>query len=155
MEERLCNIFAGEILVPEDMLARDAESLGSPSLAKFEYLKRRYQVSTQVAAIRFTDLGIWDVAFVAWRLGPFRSPIGEIKEERIRVVWSAVARGKFIPNGDSVDNDASIIKACYETGVVATAQEKISLGSLRGTYIVECIRVPSSEGPYVLSMIHL
>lgn len=155
IEERLCNIFAAEVLMPGERLVADVASLGSCTADKFLSLARIYGVSNQYAAIRITGLRVWNMAVIAWAPSSFRTPKGEIKPEEMRVQWSAAPRGCFIPKGDSLDEEESIIQTCYESGLACSGLETFSLGSVRGKYKVECIRATGVEGPYVLSLIHL
>lgn len=155
IEERLCDIFAEEILMPEGEFLMDARKFGEPSLKAFLHLARIYDVSTRCAAIRIQNLKVWNTAIVNWQwLGLERK--GENKHDtKMRVSWAAAPKGHFVPAGDSVDHD-SIIYKCYRGNAQPiTATEKLDLGTIRGWYRVECQRVDSTEGPAVISMIQL
>lgn len=74
----------------------------------------------------------------------------------MRVIWSAAGRGNFIPEGDSVEAEDSIIEMCYKSGRPCTGEERLSLGSIRGNFKLECTKAPgTNDEPYVLSLIHL
>ncbi len=154
-EERLCDLFAAEILTPEDVVRRDLEATPEPSLDSFIRLTKRYKVSSYSAAIRLERLGTWHAALVAWKPYGFRNHKGETKEERMRVLWSAAPRGCYVPKRDSLKNPGSLIEESYNGVGRFSGEERLDLGSLRGTYRVECVRISGAEGPYVLSLIHL
>ncbi len=61
LDEREANLFAAELLMPEEFLQADIKELGPidllGDLAKLEKLARRYKVSSQAMSIRLQNLG--------------------------------------------------------------------------------------------------
>lgn len=153
-EERLCDIFAEEVLMPEVTLTEDLGLIREPSVSSFVSLARRYRVSSQCAAICVAGKGKWNVAIVGWRYRSLKTKEGNEKAEKLRVVWSAAPRGWFVPKGDSVAGD-SMLQRCYETGDRASGDEKLGLGSIRGVHRVDCVSTSGAPGQDILSLIYL
>jgi Zn-dependent peptidase ImmA (M78 family) len=59
-EEVEANLFAAELLMPEEFLARDMDQLGSPDLLDEDFvgqLAKKYRVSQHAMTIRLTTIG--------------------------------------------------------------------------------------------------
>jgi Zn-dependent peptidase ImmA (M78 family) len=154
-EERLCDIFAEEILMPEKDFVTTARRFGEPSLGTFLRLARTYDVSTRCTAIRIQNLKVWNVAIISWQYRGLDKKDGKKHDPKMRVSWSAVPKGHFVPTGDSVDYD-SIVHKCYQGNAQpSAATDKLSLGTIRGWHHIECQRINSAEGPAVISLIQL
>src|ERR1035438_2206882 len=64
-EERLCNLGAGELLVPTDVLSRD-DATKYPCLSSIEDLAERYRVSLESMLLRLTSSGLWQCQIAQW-----------------------------------------------------------------------------------------
>ena len=64
-EERLCNLGAAELLVPEDLLATEVD-VKYPSLSSLERLATRYRVSLEVMLVRLSSLRLWSCSVLHW-----------------------------------------------------------------------------------------
>jgi len=158
-EERLCDIFAGEILVPEHSLRRHLQHTSEANVETLLNTARVFNISAQCLAIRIANLKLWDAAVVNWAPDDVETvpipPIGIAPKLRVR--WDAAPKGHFIPKSDSA-KPSSAVYLCYLKGTQLETDENLSLGSVRGMRRVSCIRVPDAfnQGDYtVLSLINL
>jgi hypothetical protein len=62
-EERLCNLGAGELLIPSDILAAD-HLIKYPGLSSLEQLAERYQVSHESMLLRLTSSNLWQCQMI-------------------------------------------------------------------------------------------
>lgn len=154
VEEKLCDVFAEEILMPEPRFSAHLQKLGEASLDALFQLTRTYDVSARCAAIRIANLQLWKVAIVAWQLRSITGKDGKTHDEEMRVSWAAAPKGYFIPIGDSVEPNSAVY-ASYDSGEPIIADEKLFLGSIRGIHRIECQRLNTEESPTVISVIHL
>ena len=156
-EERLCNSFAAEVLMPQEHFIVEAQAAGQ-GLVPLMRLCDTYLVSLRAAAIRLTSVSAWDVAIVAWRRYGFRDATGRYRERKVRVTWSASPPGVFIPTRDSVA-DTSLIARAWKQGGYQLGQEELRLGSLAGSYAVECLTTSNEsdrgEDQTTIALIHL
>jgi Zn-dependent peptidase ImmA (M78 family) len=65
-EERLCNLGAGELLMPEKSLRNRAKKLPM-SVAALEGLARMYVVSPAAMLLRLRSIGLWNCEMSFWR----------------------------------------------------------------------------------------
>ena len=158
-EERLCDIFAGEILIPEYSLRQQLQHAGEPKLKTLLDIARVFDVSVWCLAIRIANLKLWDAAVVNW--APDNAKTVSIPTigvaPKLRVSWEATPKGYFIPKSDSAKS-SSAVYLCYLKGTQTDTYEVLSLGSVRGMHRVSCIRIPDAfnKGDYnVLSLVHL
>jgi hypothetical protein len=157
-EERLCNIFAGEILVPEYSLREIIQNAKEPKLEILLNLARVFNVSVQCLAIRVAESQLWNAAVVNW--SPDHSEVTSLPTggvvPKLRVNWAATPKGYFIPMHDSA-KIYSVVYSCYLDGEPANADEVLSLGTLRGRYHISCVRVRdvADSGCSVLSLVNL
>lgn len=158
-EERLCDIFAGEILLPENSLTEHVRRVHKPDVNTLLHLARVFDVSTWCLAIRMNELKLWKAAAISWTPDHANTtliPSGSVVP-KLRVAWSSAPRGYYIPLSDSA-RSFSIIYSCYVSGDCQATEEVLSLGTLKGTYQVSCARVPdaTNKGGYnVLSVVDL
>lgn len=142
-EERLCDIFAAELLMPESMIKKDC----------FEYyekynnwcetiisLQSRYEVSMQALVGRILELNIIDnVIVIKWRI-KVKASTGT--EEKLRVDWSIPLKsGKF--NYVWPDKPAPIDSVFYEAlkeDRVIREKSNIQLDQLKGEFDIEARR---------------
>ncbi len=158
-EERLCDVFAGEILLPEGSLKEHIRRAHEPGVDTLLRLARVFDVSAWCLAIRIAELRLWKAAAISWtpdHNDTISIPSGSVVP-KLRVAWSAAPKGYFVPNGDSAQS-SSVIYSCYVSGDRYAGEEVMSLGSLRGNYHMSCVRVrdASDKGDYgVLSVVNL
>jgi len=158
-EERLCDIFAGEILIPEYSLRQQIRHFREPTLRNLLNIAKTFDVSVQCLAIRIANLKLWDAAVVNWT--PDHAETISIPNlgysPKLRVNWEATPKGNFVPKIDSAKAD-SIVYICYLRGGEMENDETMSLGSIRGKHHICCLRTsgPLTKDDYnVLSLINL
>lgn len=158
-EERLCDIFAGEVLIPEHSLRQQLRHFGEPKLHKLLDIAKIFEVSVQCLAIRIANLKLWDAAVVNWT--PDHTGIVSIpnigSSPKLRVSWEATPKGNFVPKSDSAKANSAVY-ICYLKGGQIENDETISLGSIRGEHRISCLRTsdPFTKDDYnVLSLINL
>ena len=158
-EERLCDIFAGEILLPKDSLTKHVCQFDKPAADAVLHLAKVFDVSAQCLAIRISELRLWQAAVIGWtpdHANTISVPSGSVVP-KLRVAWSTAPRGYYVPLKDSA-RSSSVIYSCYASGDREATVEVLSLGSLRGTYHVSCGRVPdpTNKGDHgVVSVVDL
>lgn len=145
LEERLCDCAAAEMLMPEKFFRPLATAL-EPTIDSLLLLSKQFGASARATIVRLGQLSVWPVIFVAWR---FTSIAG--KGRKLRVCWSSRPAGTrcYVPNNAAAD-DASGIYATFVASHPTCEVERLDLGSLRGKYVVENVRV----GEYVISIVH-
>jgi hypothetical protein len=78
VEERLCNIGAAELLMPEKLVMREAK--GQPiCLGTLEGLAALFRVSNEAMVLRLIQLKLWQVEFSSW----IRLSNGKFAMERV------------------------------------------------------------------------
>ena len=145
VEEDLCDRAAAEMLMPECLFRRHAETL-EPSIDSVLSLSKSFGASIRATMVRLGALSCWRAVFSVWR---FAATLGSAK--RLRVAWSVrpAPLRCFVPRHASVDPTSSIY-ATFVTGHRSLRQEAFSLGSLRGSHLVESARF----GDHVVSIVH-
>jgi hypothetical protein len=145
-EEMLCDAAASEMLFPRHLFIPSARRL-EPSIASVKHLAKRFGASIQSTVRRIGDTGVWPVVFVLWRHTPHRE-----RPAALRVWWSVRPIGTrcFVPRFATIDRQSGI-RTTFETGFDTCESERLTLGSLKGRYVVESARF----GNFVLSLVHV
>lgn len=146
-EERLCDIFAAELLMPEEKFKDDAKRV----LNKYEYpitgiieLSNLYKVSLRALVIRLFELKALDrsrhaIIMWNWSLNPNKP---RESKRKLRVEWSEPSTFPYIPKHDSTPVDSVFGQAALNKNVVSE-NARIRIGSLRGNYLIEAVAIPS------------
>ena len=134
--ERLCDIAASELLLPERLLQKDHLVGTGPSLDTLREISQSYQVSPQAAGIRLIEGGWWSAVWTHWHQAERGTG-----ESRIRAEWSAASESLrwLVPNNRSLPSDSVLQKAFMSTAVgkVWRGVERWGRGRLRGWYRAE------------------
>lgn len=147
-EEKLCDVFASELLMPAERLKRDARQLLQKENHCIEVLTKlaiTYRVSVRAIVGRLLELGIignvivirWD-----WLLKP-NEPGDSMP--KLRVDWAIpntypyIPRLKPAPKGSIFEQASSILHILREHSV------PINIGSLKGVYQVEALSYGESK----------
>jgi Zn-dependent peptidase ImmA (M78 family) len=153
--EFLCNLGAGEILMPGYLFEPKLAHYGI-SIDTLFRLSRDFQTTIASTAMRIVR-GNGRCAFIFWRL--MAKPGAT---EDFRVDWSIAPKGIFIPRYDRAISSHLHLRTVYEALTSdegrSSGVENINwLGNLKGRYYVESvvIRNYNSIIPGVLSLIHL
>jgi hypothetical protein len=131
--ERDADRFAAEALMPADQFI-PAATAAVPGAAELATLAGQFIVSTEAAALRVCELGLWDVAIVVWRR--YARPGST---EKLRVDWSTTIASRHVYVPKYVPAPAAI--AALEKSAVRSQRVTIPLrlGSLRRTYDVDTL----------------
>ncbi|MBI1733810.1 MAG: ImmA/IrrE family metallo-endopeptidase [Candidatus Rokubacteria bacterium] len=145
-EEYLCDVAASEMLMPEKLFRPAATAL-EPSLESVGNLAHRFGASTQATMRRIGALDVWPVLFIVWQFMGRRDGL----LPKLRVSWS-VRRSDarcFVPRYASADPRSSMY-ASFLTGRRMVESERLSIGDLRGRYVIESGKFRQT----VLSIVH-
>jgi len=146
-EERLCDIFATELLMPEEKFYDDAKRV----LGKQEHLVKGlielstlYKVSTQAVAIRLFELKVLDrgrhvIIKWNWMPNPHKP---QNSKRKLRVEWGAPATFPYIPKYLSTQVNSVFERSSFGNDVVSEKAE-IKIGDLKGSYPVEAVAISS------------
>jgi len=152
--ERLCDIAATHILMPDEMFKREALECGL-SIEAIPQLAHTFQTSLSATAIRLVEISPIPLITIFSKV--FDRPESCPK---LRVRWSTqnvsdkISKRYFIPTNVPVDKHASIRRA-YETGRVCRGFESMNMGNLKGTYYVESKGFGATENRYAASLVFL
>jgi Zn-dependent peptidase ImmA (M78 family) len=111
IEERLCDIAAAELLMPEPMFRGYACDWG-PSVASVRCLSQMFQCSEVATARRFVEIGGWKTVIGSWRMN-------ERAEGSFIAEWAHSSKniGLYLPKGSTIPT-VSILGAAWESGKV-------------------------------------
>lgn len=168
-KERLCNEGAAELLMPEASFSPRLARLGV-SFKTARKLATGYDVSLSAALGRIVRLGTGRHAIVLWSLKnkptEIRNKIPSnqlsfleasperIAPKKLRVEWSFTgSSGPFIPPNKSVPEDSSIFSA-WKDGTFTTGSDRLSLGSINGTFRCENLPFEIEGERQVISLLH-
>lgn len=111
LEERLCDIAAAELLMPEAMFVHKAFDLG-PSITAIRKLCQLFRCSTMAVSRRFAEAGAWKTSISYWRLN-------EQDSSSFVVEWSQTSRsvGLYLPKGATVKG-ISLLEDTWSKGTL-------------------------------------
>lgn len=144
-EERFCNAFAHELLMPSEDLV-DYLANNTLTLDKIWGIVTKYQTPLRTTAIRLSSL-VRDYAFLL-----ARESENEPRKGELAIVWSAAPSGVFLPRHKRVPS-SSCISSAFRGHRAKSEIEQNPFGLLRGSYYVEARPLEKTEG--VFAMIHL
>lgn len=140
-EERLCDIFAAELLMPEGKFSIDARRVLQKEgyiTKKLIDLRARYGVTMHATAIRLKELDLLsDIVIIRWdwMLNPNKP---EDKVPKLRIRWAEPSTYPYIPKSLSARKGSIIEQASFSSQVIFE-KSKIRIGSLNGIYPVEAL----------------
>lgn len=147
-EERLCDIFAAELLMPQERFKSDACAMFDRVKSWCEtlfQLRSLYGVSMRAVAERVVELKLIDgAAVIRWRWKPKAKRESDIK---LRVDWSVPLRdGRYyvIWPDKSAPSDSVFVRASLGRSLLRE-EVKLHLGTLKGDFIVETKSYHSEE----------
>ena len=142
-EERLCDIFASELLMPKERFIKDAQQLlqelGHDTTVLLR-LTRSYRSSTRSVARRVHELGVLGNAVIIrwdWMLKP-NEPLGSLP--KLRIDWAEPATYPYIPRYKLAPEGSIVKRALYEPDALYEKNASIgTIGTLKGIYPVEAL----------------
>lgn len=148
-EEKLCDIFAAELLMPQQIFRKDAlrvfDDKGTWCETLF-HLRSLYNVSMRAVTERTVELGILDGRPVVIRWS-WKSKINDSEDVKLRVDWSVPlmdGRHYFVWPGKPASEDTPFMRASLEDEFVRE-EARLKLGALQGDFIVEAKGYQSKE----------
>jgi len=148
-EEKLCDIFAAELLMPEQTFREDAlkkfNDMGIWCETLF-HLRSLYNVSMRAVTERVVELGILNGQPVVIRWS-WKSKLNDKKDVKLRVDWSVPLKdGKhyFIWPDKPASEDTPFMRASLENELIRE-EARLKLGALQGDFIVEAKGYHSKE----------
>ena len=151
--ERLCNIAASELLLPEILLQKDDLVGANPSLDALWKIARSYQASLEATGIRLIDGGWWNAVFTRWS----RQVEPETDKSRIRAEWSAAPKSLswLVPKNRSLPSSGVLQKAFTSTAFdnISRGVERWGQGRLRGWYRAEAQCHGAGDKKVLVSML--
>lgn len=144
-EERLCDLAAAEMLMPEKFFLPMMASL-EPSIESVVGLAKKFASSIRATVLRLGQLAVWPVVFLGWR---FTTRPGSVP--KLRVAWSVRPTGSrcFVPLHAPAPRGSGV-HATFTASHPTCETEDLDLGSLRGKYLVESARF----GQFVVSIVY-
>lgn len=141
-EERLCDIFATELLMPRERFVKDTQQLVQEldhlTMALLE-LNKSYRATVRSVTRRLHELGLLDNAVIIrwdWMLKP-NEPLDSLP--KLRIDWAEPASYPYIPRysaapkGSLFERASSASHMLYEQGV------SVRIGGLKGNHTVEAL----------------
>lgn len=130
--ERLCDRLAAELLLPAGMY-----DTSRPSLQPALDIARRCRASEVAAVLRLADLDP-TVIVLAWST---RARPGS--QSKLRLLWGRAPRGIYVP--EFATPPLALELHALAVGEVAGMEARLDLGSLRGTFETESVRLRPAE----------
>ena len=150
-EERLCDIFATELLMPSQRFLDDAQVLikkiGSRVKTILE-LGRLYRLTLQPIVLRLYEVGILDKEHhvtIKWnyKTNPSKPQNRNLK---LRIEWSYPSSYPFIPRLISANADSIFDRASHDKQLIFEETD-IKIGGVNGEHFVEAISIPGIRSP--------
>lgn len=163
--EMLCDIGAGELLLPLPWFSRDAATVsGADGLTT---LARMYRASREATLRRYAETSTQSVVavFFSWKLKPTqKSVVGRtdqsnlfgitpeeelLEARRLRIDYAVMSQtfkttGRYLARDKSVDNEGPVYQAA-STGCGADGDVQLDLGQSPGMYRVWAVPVWTAE----------
>ena len=132
-EERLCDIGASALLLPERWLRPLAERR-EPSLAALQDIAQTFRASVEATARAIARLDVWPFALVAWEPG-WRKADRRLAEAgqpipaalRVSRAIASPSFGLYIPRNKSIPEDSSVYQA-YQTHAPTSGLDRLTIG---------------------------
>lgn len=140
-EERLCDVFAAELLMPEQTFKEDALRIFNDTATWCEtlfHLRSLYKVSMRAVTERVIELGVINGQPVVLKWS-WKSKPNDREDVKLRVDWSVPLKdGKhyFIWPDKPASEDTPFVRASLGTKLVRE-DTRLKLGALQGDFIVE------------------
>ena len=146
-EERFCNQFAIELLMPKERVLPFLEKSGKLAMNMFEQLLSLFGCSIQATALRIAALSTW-YGFVFARM----QNDSDGTYERLAIEWAAAPHGVFLPKHKTISKSSPIWHAYHIKGRVGMPEMR-PLNRLRGLYFTEAVAVGVPHS--VFAILHL
>ena len=150
--ERLCDIAAAELLLPESLFAKDVWQCG-PSLDSIVYLSARYCASLSATAWRFAEMGFWKCYFVVWGLGE-REGSNSVSL-RVRALFRSQYASPISKSEVAVASQSTTVHCALSTNSIVKGRDYMVLGGEPQEYYVESMKLGRGDSGQVLSMVLL
>lgn len=148
--ERLCNIAATELLMPDKVFGEHLSKLGV-SVRSIEALSTMFNVSRPAAAIRITEVSPEPCLALLWKPWPSKAP------KELRLSWRAghgmnpSNRVNYMPKTKSDRSPSSLFEA-YETDNITKAFRDFNINNTVERLPVESKGYGTKENRYVVSL---
>lgn len=149
--ERLCDIAAAELLLPESLFAKDVWQCG-PSLDSIVYLSARYGASLSATAWRFAEMGFWRCYFVVWD-GERES--SNSVSVRARGLFRSQYASPISKSEVAVASQSTTVHCAFSTSGIVKGRDYMTLGGEPQEYYVESMKLGRGDSGQVLSMVLL
>lgn len=172
LKEHLCEQGAAALVMPQASFVPLVRRLGI-SMETGSSLANLYQTSFLATLFQMVCLGPGAHALVIWRyalkpaqverlpapeqMSLFGSDFVTLPQEELRVWWATTTQAlttAFIPKHKSVPRDSLIFHA-YETRLLQSGVEYVSLGQVQGHCLVEARPATIGDECCILSLLHL
>jgi hypothetical protein len=150
--EKLCDIAAAELLLPESLFAKDAWQCG-PSLDSIVYLSARYGASLSATAWRFAEMGFWRCYFVVWELGERES--SNSVSLRARALFRSQHASPISKSQVAVTSQSTTVHCALSKSGIVRGRDYMILGGEPQEYYVESMKLGRGDSGQVLSMVLL
>ena len=151
--ERLCNIAASELLLPEFLLQKDDLVGTNPSLDTLWKIAQSYRVSLEATGIRLIEGGWWNAVLTQWT----REMEPETGNCRIWAERSAASQSLswLVPENRSLPSGSVFQKAFTSMvfGKIWRGVERWGKGRLRGWYRAEAQCYRAGDAMVLVSML--
>jgi hypothetical protein len=168
-KEKLCNVGAAELLMPQELILPKVEEHGI-SFAVARALAVEYHVSMTAALVRMAELTGPQYFVVLWRMKNKPKELRNVvpaeqfsmfpelrpapPPKKLRVEWTLGNGDFFVPQDKSVPDD-SVIHTAWERNQFTSGRETLDLGTIQGTFDCENQPFDEQDGErFVLSLLH-
>jgi Zn-dependent peptidase ImmA (M78 family) len=152
-KERLCDIAATELLMPENIFKKYLCNLGT-SISTIEKLANLFKVSLQASAIRTSELSIDPCMILLWKMNP------KIQTKTIRLAWhNGPGRKKSMSNSVfpivTQVNPPSSLHNAYQTEELIKCTKEFRTSNETMRVPMESKGIGRNDNRYVLSLAFL
>lgn len=141
-EERLCDIFATELLMPRERFTNDAQQwvqeLAHPTMVLLE-LSKVYRATIRSVTKRAYELGLSDNTTTIrwdWMLKPNEPPDSLPK---LRIDWAEPSSYPYIPKYSAAPKGSLFERASLAPHMLYEQDVSVRIGGLKGNYTVEAL----------------
>lgn len=156
--ENLCDIGAGELLLPYEELVADL-SAKKFSMQCADELRIRYRASVEATLKRMLDLTSHPCAAVFLTDQSFKNFRAEPHRMLVKWMWKSSTFKGYIPTGTLLPKGSCLVSTCGESShPFPTSPETWKLNKYPRTWYVETMRLPfvpeNLQYPKVVAMLH-
>lgn len=150
--ERLCDLAAAELLLPEPVFAKDVWQCG-PSLNSIVLLSARYCASLSATAWRFAQMGFWRCYFLIWELRERGTHCSD--SLRVRSLYRSQYAAIISRSDVQLCSSSTTVHGALATNSILKGRDYMTLGGEPQEYYVESMKLGKGDSGQVLSMILL